>query len=51
MKTTESSVAALENAVIELHPYDTPEFVCLPIVSGNHRYLDWITSSLADPIS
>jgi len=30
--------------VQELHPYDTPEIIALPIVAGEKNYLDWIQS-------
>lgn len=29
-------------AVIDAHPYDVPEIIALPIVSGSKDYLDWI---------
>jgi periplasmic divalent cation tolerance protein len=46
-KTKRSSVPRLEKCILELHPYDTPEFVVLPITSGNSRYLEWIKSEAA----
>jgi periplasmic divalent cation tolerance protein len=42
MKTTTDRVEALEQRLRELHPYELPEFVVLPPVSGNEQYLDWI---------
>jgi len=47
MKTTAPRVAALEKLILAGHPYDTPEFVVLPLERGNKRYLDWITTSTA----
>ena len=44
-KTTKANLAALEKLVLERHPYDTPEFVVLPIGRGNKRYLDWLKSA------
>ena len=46
IKTTTARLSALEKCVLANHPYDTPEFVVLPISSGNRRYLDWISSSV-----
>ena len=46
-KTTVAHLAALEKLVVELHPYDTPEFVALSLAGGNKRYLDWLESSCA----
>ena len=37
---------ALEKFILANHPYDTPEFVVLPITGGSPRYLDWISASL-----
>lgn len=42
-RTTEDRRAALEEHVIAEHPYDSPEVIALPIVSGPAAYLDWIT--------
>ena len=45
-KTTARKLAALEKFVFAHHPYDTPEFVVLPLAAGSARYLDWITASV-----
>lgn len=46
IKTTTARLGALEKCVLENHPYDTPEFVVLPITLGNRKYLDWILGSV-----
>jgi periplasmic divalent cation tolerance protein len=46
LKTAQSRVAELEKVIIATHPYDTPEFVVLPITRGNRRYLKWLDRSL-----
>lgn len=45
MKTVRARVDALWQRVRELHPYDVPEFVVLPIVDGNDAYLRWLAES------
>jgi len=45
IKTTKARVAALWDRLRDLHPYDVPEFVVLPIVDGNDTYLKWIGDS------
>jgi periplasmic divalent cation tolerance protein len=45
-KTADSKLSALEKFILATHPYDTPEFVVLPIKRGNKRYLDWLAKSL-----
>ena len=49
LKTTSARLAALEKLVLELHPYDTPEFVVSSLSGGNRRYLNWLESSCAAP--
>jgi len=46
MKTTTARLAALEKLIVATHPYDTPEFVVLPISRGNRRYRDWLEASV-----
>ncbi len=43
-KTTTRRLAALEEQVVELHPYDTPEFLVVHPSAGNRRYLDWLAA-------
>lgn len=45
IKTTRHRVVALWDRLRDLHPYDVPEFVVLPIVDGNDAYLRWIGDS------
>lgn len=44
-KTSRARLRALENVILAHHPYDTPEFVALPLTAGNQRYLDWLNQS------
>jgi periplasmic divalent cation tolerance protein len=45
IKTTSDKVSDLWDRVRELHPYEVPEFVVIPIVDGNDAYLKWIRDS------
>lgn len=47
MKTSRERVVALWERVRDLHPYDVPEFVVLPIIDGNDAYLQWVGESTA----
>ncbi len=51
LKTARRRLAALEEHLLERHPYDTPEVVVLPLTGGARRYLDWITASVKGPYS
>jgi periplasmic divalent cation tolerance protein len=42
LKTQKSKLAALEKLILARHPYDTPEFLVLPLGAGNKKYLDWL---------
>lgn len=46
LKTTKANLAKLEKVILSRHPYDTPEFLVLPLRAGNVGYLEWIRSSL-----
>lgn len=45
IKTSRDRLPALWDRVRELHPYDVPEFLVLPIVDGNDEYLKWVADS------
>src|SRR5215216_915545 len=47
MKTTVARVAALKARVHELHEYDVPEFIVMPVAGGSETYLNWIRESTA----
>ena len=47
LKTTTAKLSALERIVLANHPYDTPEFVVLPLRGGTERYLAWLSESVA----
>jgi periplasmic divalent cation tolerance protein len=38
----------LEAAIHELHPYEVPEILALPIAAGSEAYLQWLAASCAD---
>lgn len=41
-KTQANHYDTLESLVKDNHPYDVPEILALPILTGNKDYLDWI---------
>lgn len=47
IKTTQARVAALQERLATLHPYDVPEFVVTPILGGSDAYLTWVRTSVA----
>lgn len=47
IKTTYALYPAAEQAVLELHPYELPEIIAVPIAAGLSSYLAWIKQSTA----
>jgi periplasmic divalent cation tolerance protein len=45
-KTTANRVRDLWEALRAGHPYETPEFVVLPVVDGSEAYLKWVGESV-----
>ena len=45
LKTSRDRTAALWDRIRELHPYEVPEFVVLPILDGSDAYLRWVGDS------
>jgi periplasmic divalent cation tolerance protein len=50
LKTQKSKLVALEKLVLAKHPYDTPEFLVLPVSAGNQKYLDWLAQNSQQPM-
>jgi len=46
VKTKKRLVKKVKDAVSSLHPYDVPEFVVTPILTGSAPYLNWLNSEL-----
>ena len=49
LKTRKSRLAALEKLVLARHPYETPEFLVLPLNKGSQSYLQWLADSMSPP--
>lgn len=46
IKTEELRVDDLAARIRDVHPYELPEIIVLPIVGGDEGYLDWIFESM-----
>ena len=46
IKTRKNLYEELEKAVKEIHPYETPEIIAMPIVTGSKDYLEWLRNEL-----
>jgi periplasmic divalent cation tolerance protein len=45
-KTRADAYAALEKAIQEVHPYEVPEVIAIPVERGSAAYLSWIDQSV-----
>ncbi|RMG51901.1 MAG: divalent-cation tolerance protein CutA [Acidobacteria bacterium] len=48
VKTEARCYAELERTVKELHSYEVPEIIALPIEAGSRSYLEWVTASTTE---
>lgn len=48
LKTTASRVDELVRRAAELHPYDVPEVLALPVLGGHAPYLDWVLAQTGE---
>jgi len=46
IKSRRDLYAALERAIREVHPYDVPEILAVPVIAGSKAYLEWLDSEL-----
>jgi periplasmic divalent cation tolerance protein len=46
IKTRADLVPEVELTIANLHSYEVPEFLVLPVFGGSHAYLAWLTDNL-----
>ena len=47
IKTKASVYKKLEKVLLQNHPYEVPEIICMPITQGSKSYLDWISGEVS----
>jgi len=45
IKTTAARLDQLKARLHEIHPYELPEFIIIPVVAGSDHYLNWLRES------
>ena len=50
IKTRQEVYPLLEARIRELHPYQIPEIIALPIQTGSAAYLHWIVDQTGAPV-
>ena len=51
IKTKKEVYAELEDFITNLHPYETPEIIAMPIVEGSKKYLKWLNNEIKEKTS
>ena len=46
IKTRGALVEAAVEAVEEIHPYDVPEVIAMPVIGGSKAYLSWLGATV-----
>ncbi|HSR35624.1 MAG TPA: divalent-cation tolerance protein CutA [Desulfurivibrionaceae bacterium] len=46
IKSRHELFAAVEAAIVAIHPYQTPEILATPVVAGGAGYLAWLNTEL-----
>ncbi|KXK57236.1 MAG: divalent-cation tolerance protein CutA [Chlorobi bacterium] len=46
VKTAQEFFPQLQQRVLELHPYQLPEVIAVPVVAGLAGYVDWVLDSV-----
>jgi len=50
LKTREAIYGLLEARIRELHTYDVPDIIALPIRAGLTEYLNWLSDNTGAPV-
>jgi periplasmic divalent cation tolerance protein len=48
IKTTVETYESLEEKIQNIHPYEVPEILAIPVFRGNESYLAWIDENMRD---
>jgi periplasmic divalent cation tolerance protein len=46
IKARRQDYGAVEQAIHELHSYEVPEILALPVIAGSQRYLHWLAEAV-----
>lgn len=49
LKTRSEQFERLKARILELHPYEVPEVLAIPVEAGHRGYLDWIAATTKSP--
>ncbi len=47
VKTSSDKFSKIEDKIKEVHSYENPEIIALPIIDGSQEYLKWLDENLS----
>lgn len=47
VKTTRERLSSLESRIHELHSYELPEVIAVPVTAGSEKYLAWLSQQVS----
>lgn len=51
IKCTRDRYPHVEEAIRQIHPYDVPEIIAMPVVAGYGPYLRWVDAETQPPLT
>ena len=48
IKTRQDRFAEVEQTIVRVHPYETPEILATPVAIGSRKYLEWLEKELGE---
>jgi periplasmic divalent cation tolerance protein len=46
IKSQREAYERLEQAILDVHPYEVPEVLAIPVVAGSQSYLAWLDAEM-----
>ena len=46
IKSKKNAFKELETSIKQVHPYETPQIIALPVVAGSKEYLKWLDEEI-----
>ena len=49
IKTLRKNFEALKDTIVELHSFEVPEVLMVPVAGGSEKYLNWVRDAMEGP--
>ena len=51
LKTRSELSDTIMSVITEMHPYETPEVIVVPVLGGSEKYVQWVESETASAVT